>query len=387
MKTDQMKIEFKSVFNLESTESYFTPGRINLIGEHIDYSGGHVFPAAITFGTYAEVKKRDDNKIRLYSMNFEDLGIFEFSLDNLVYDVNDNWTNYVKGVVKMIQDAGHETSTGFDALFYGNIPNGAGLSSSASLEVLSGLIVSTLNELDLDMMEIVKLSQKAENQFVGVNCGIMDQFAVGMGKESQAMLLNTNTLEFEYVPINLAGHSIVIMNTNKQRGLVDSAYNERRSQCETALELLQTIESKPYLCDYDLDFLLENKDLFEDELVFKRAHHAISENVRTLKAADVLKQNNLKAFGELMNQSHISLRDDYDVTGKELDCVVSSAWKQEGVLGARVTGAGFGGCALAIVKDENVQSFIDAVGKEYLEEIGYEADFYVASVGDGAKKL
>ena len=379
--------KFKAVFGSESTRKFFTPGRINLIGEHIDYSGGYVFPCSITFGTYAWVSPRNDNKLRLYSENFESLGIIEVSLDSIVYDEKDDWANYPKGVVKMIQDAGYEVTQGLDVLFFGNIPNGAGLSSSASLEVLMGLIVSKLNELDMDMVEIVKLAQKAENQFVGVNCGFLDQFAVGMGKENSAILLNTDTLDYEYVPVNLGNHSIVIMNTNKRRGLVDSAYNERRQQCEDALAILQEVKSLPYLCDYSMEDLEGNKGLFKDPLVYTRAHHAISENTRTKKAAEVLKDNDLVSFGKLMNQSHMSLRDDYEVTGNELDTIVSLAWDQDGVLGARVTGAGFGGCALAIVESDKVESFIENVSKQYEDKIGYEGSFYVASVGQGAHEI
>lgn len=376
--------QFEAVFNKPAERHFFTPGRINLIGEHIDYSGGFVFPCAITFGTYAEVSLREDRKICFYSENFKDLGIIEVSLDDIHYDEADDWANYPKGVLKMIQDAGHKMNQGLDILFYGNIPNGAGLSSSASLEVLMGLIASKVNQLELDMVEIVKLSQKAENEFVGVNCGIMDQFAVGMGQENKAILLNTNTLDYTYVPVDLGDHSIVIMNTNKRRGLVDSAYNERRSQCEQALTILQGVKTQPYLCDYTLEDLVAHKNLFKDELVYKRAHHAITENQRTIQAAEVLKSNDLKTFGQLMNQSHISLRDDYEVTGPELDAIVASAWKQEGIIGARVTGAGFGGCALAIVHNDHVDDFIENVGQDYLKDIGYEASFYVALVGQGA---
>lgn len=379
--------KFKEIFSKEATHNYFTPGRINLIGEHIDYSGGFVFPCAITFGTYAWVALRDDNKLRLYSENFAELGIIENDISSLVYDENDDWANYPKGVLKMMQDAGYNVDQGLDVLIYGNIPNGAGLSSSASLEVLMGLIASKLNNLNLDMVEIVKLSQKAENIFVGVNCGIMDQFAVGMGKKDQAILLNTNTLEYEYVPVELGDHSIVIMNTNKRRGLVDSAYNQRREQCESALEILQSVKPHKYLCDYTMEELEANKALFKDPVVYQRARHAISENTRTKNAAVVLKDNDLIGFGKLMNESHISLRDDYEVTGIELDTVVSLAWDQEGVLGARVTGAGFGGCALAIVRNDNVDDFIKSVDESYAKAIGYDASFYVASIGQGASEL
>ncbi len=384
---DNLDKTFTEVFKEEATQQFFTPGRINLIGEHIDYSGGFVFPCAITYGTYAKVRKRNDRTLRLYSDNFKELGVLEFSLDDLVYDVKDDWTNYPKGVAKMMLEAGYDLQFGCDIAFVGNIPNGAGLSSSASLEVLTALILDNINNLNIDRIELVKLSQRAENVFVGVNCGIMDQFAVGMGLKDQAMLLNTDTLAYEYIPVALDGHSIVIMNTNKRRGLMDSAYNERREQCEQALKILQSVRKLDYLCDYSMEDLTSNADLFTDELVYKRAHHAISENIRTKEAAEVLKQKDLITFGKLMNESHVSLRDDYDVTGIELDTVVGLAWGQEGVLGARVTGAGFGGCALAIVKDECIDSFIESVGKAYLEAISYEATFYVASIGEGAHEI
>lgn len=382
-----LKNRFKEIFNLEAERSFFTPGRINLIGEHIDYSGGNVFPTAITFGTYAVVTKRNDKIVRLYSESFEAHGIVEVNLDTLVFDEKDNWANYPKGVLKMLLDAGYKLEKGFDAVFFGNIPNGAGLSSSASLEVLTGLIATTLNDVEIEMLDIVKLAQKAENEFVGVQCGIMDQFAVGMAKKDSAMLLNTNTLEYSYVPVNLEDNIIVIMNTNKRRGLADSAYNERRSQCETALNLLQSVEHKDYLCDYSLDFLEENKSLITDPLVYKRAHHAITENERSLKASSVLLENDLKSFGRLMNESHVSLRDDYDVTGIELDTIVQAAWDHPATIGARVTGAGFGGCAIAIVKQDSVDDFIESVQSTYSKTIGYKADFYVASIGQGAHEI
>lgn len=384
---EDLKSEFKEQYDQEAVINFFAPGRINLIGEHIDYSGGHVFPCAITFGTYATVRKRDDRKIRMMSRNFKDLGVFEFDLDDLFYDEKDDWTNYVKGVLAVMIEEGHELKYGFDVVYEGNIPNGAGLSSSASLEVLSATIADDINELNLSKMEIVKIALKAENDFVGVQCGIMDQFAVAMGKENQAMLLDTRTNDFSYAPLELGEYVIVIMNTNKRRGLNDSEYNERRSQCELALEILNTVTKNDFLCDHDLETLNNNRNLFEDDLVFKRARHAISENDRTLKAAKVLKANDLKAFGDLMNESHESLRSDYDVTGKELDTIVHLAQKQKGVLGARVTGAGFGGSSLAIVDKNEVDSFIKNVGTKYEEEIGYSADFYIATPGEGSGKI
>lgn len=382
-----LKTEFENIYNKKADSTFFAPGRINLIGEHIDYSGGHVFPCAITFGTYAVVKKRTDRIVRLYSRNFAELGVFEFNLDHLIYDEKDKWTNYVKGVLSIILKNNHKLENGFDVVYEGNIPNGAGLSSSASLEVVSAVIIDYINELGLSKMDIVKIALRAENDFVGVQCGIMDQFAVTMGKENKAMLLDTKTNDFDYVPLDLKEKVIVIMNTNKQRGLSDSAYNERRNQCDKALNILNTVEKKEFLCEHELEILNSSKNLFKDELVFKRARHAITENLRTIKAAKVLEKGNLRAFGELMNKSHESLKNDYDVTGKELDTIVAAAQKQKGVYGARVTGAGFGGCALAIVEEKELDSFIKIVGQQYEKEIGYAADFYIAKAGQGAGKI
>lgn len=379
--------KFEEIFNEAPTHNFFAPGRINLIGEHIDYSGGFVFPCAISQGTYASVNKRIDRKIRLFSMNFEDLGVFEFDLDHLEYNKEDHWTNYVKGYLKLLQEEGYVLNHGFDVVYFGNIPNGAGLSSSASLEMLSAIIVKDVNNLDISKLDMVKLGMKTENEYMSVNSGIMDQFAVMFSEENKAILLNTNSLEYKMIPLELDGYKIVIMNTNKQRGLEDSKYNERRQECENALDILNTIKKEVYLCDHTLDTLNDHKALFENELEFKRAHHAITENARTLKASEVLQTNDLKTFGELMSASHDSLRDDYDVTGIELDTIVASALKQEGVLGARVTGAGFGGCAISIVKEDKVDAFIETVGQEYEAKIGYQADFYLASPSNGAHKL
>ena len=367
--------------------SYFAPGRVNLIGEHTDYNGGHVFPCALSFGTYAIMAKRNDRKVRLYSMNFEDLGIIEFDLDNMVYDKAHDWANYPKGVIKTFENHGHKTEHGFDILFYGNIPNGAGLSSSASLEVLMAVIINDLNNFDLDMISMVKMCQEAENKFIGVNCGIMDQFSIGMGTEGCAILLDCNTLEYRYSKINMDGYKIVIGNTNKKRGLADSKYNERRSECESALAQIQTVKNINSLGELTEEEFEEVKNVITDPIVRKRAKHAVYENQRTLKAVKALENNDLLLFGKLMSESHISLRDDYEVTGKELDTLVSLAWEMPGVIGARMTGAGFGGCTVSIVKEENVQYFIDTITEKYTEIIGYAPDFYVANISDGARKL
>lgn len=367
---------------------FFAPGRVNLIGEHTDYNGGHVFPCALTIGTYGVIRKREDRKIRFYSMNFDKYGIMESSLDELVYKKEDNWTNYPKGVIWAFKEHGYEITQGFDFACVGTIPNSSGLSSSASLEVLmSKMLIDVYGFTDVDMIKASLYSQYAENKFIGVNCGIMDQFAIAMGKKDCAIYLDTATLTYEYAPVQLKDEKIVIMNTNKKRGLGDSKYNERRQECETALEEIQRIKSIQTLGELTEEEFEQVKGAIQDPVRMKRAKHAVYENQRTVKAVEALKQNNLKLFGELMNASHISLRDDYEVTGKELDTLVESAWKQEGVIGARMTGAGFGGCAVSIVKVDQVDRFIENVGKEYEEKIGYQADFYVVEIGSGPVQL
>lgn len=379
--------KFKELFGYEAESKFFSPGRVNLIGEHTDYNGGHVFPCAIHRGTYALVKKRDDKKFRMYSENFENLGIIEFLLDNLVNEKKHKWVNYPKGVVKMFIEAGYKIDSGFDVLFYGNIPNGSGLSSSASIEIVTSIILKDLYNLDIDMVEMVKLSQKAENQFIGVNSGIMDQFAVGMGKKDNAILLDCNTLKYSYAPVILKDEVLVIGNTNKKRGLADSKYNERRAECEEALKDLQKELDIQSLGELSVEEFNKSEKLIKNEINRKRAKHAVYENQRTIKAQKELMEENLEEFGRLMNESHVSLRDDYEVTGIELDTMVEIAWNQEGVIGSRMTGAGFGGCTISIVKKDAVDKFIANVGKEYKERVGLNADFYIVNIIDGAKKL
>lgn len=378
---------FVNVFNIKDQHLFFSPGRVNLIGEHTDYNGGHVFPCALSFGTYAIMAKRNDRKVRLYSMNFEDLGIIEFDLDNMVYDKAHDWANYPKGVIKTFENHGHKTEHGFDILFYGNIPNGAGLSSSASLEVLMAVIINDLNNFDLDMISMVKMCQEAENKFIGVNCGIMDQFSIGMGTEGCAILLDCNTLEYRYSKINMDGYKIVIGNTNKKRGLADSKYNERRSECESALAQIQTVKNINSLGELTEEEFEEVKSSIADPIRIKRAKHAVYENQRTLKAVKALENNDLALFGQLMNDSHVSLRDDYEVTGIELDTLVSLAWECEGVVGSRMTGAGFGGCTVSIVKEDCIDNFVSTITPKYAEKIGYEPSFYIVSISDGTRKL
>lgn len=367
---------------------FFASGRVNLIGEHTDYNGGHVFPCALTIGTYGVARKRNDRKLRFYSMNFDRYGVIETSLDDLVYKKEANWTNCPKGVLWAFREYGYEIQEGFDFLCYGTIPNGSGLSSSASLEVLtSKILIDLYGFSDVDMVKASLYSQYAENKFVGVNCGIMDQFAIAMGKKNCAIYLDTATLDYEYVPIELENAKIVIMNTNKKRGLGDSKYNERRSECETALKEIQSIKEIASLGELTEEEFEEVKGAIKDPIRVKRAKHAVYENQRTVKAVKALKNHDLKLFGELMNASHVSLRDDYEVTGEELDALVEAAWKQEGVVGARMTGAGFGGCAVSIVETDKVDHFVKKVGEFYKEKIGYEADFYVVEIGDGPVQL
>ena len=375
---EKIKSKFEELFgNQGDIKCYFAPGRVNLIGEHTDYNGGHVFPCALTIGTYAVARKRNDNKLRFYSMNFEKLGVLESTIEELEYKREEDWINYPKAMIWALKSEGYNIDTGFDIVYYGNIPNSSGLSSSASIEVLTGFVLKDLFDLDLNMVKLALLGQKAENQYVGVNCGIMDQFIIANGKKDCAVFLDTASLEFEYAPVKLENEKIVIMNTNKKRGLGDSKYNERRAECEKALEELQEKLDIKTLGDLTEEVFEENKYLIKDENRQKRAKHAVYENQRTIKAVKALQENNL------MVDSHDSLRDDYEVTGLELDTLVAESLKQDGVIGARMTGAGFGGCAVSIVKNDKVESFIENVGKAYKEKIGYNADFYVVEIGEG----
>jgi len=390
MDLNVLKARFLQVFEGEKEQEvklFFSPGRINLIGEHIDYNGGYVFPAALTFGTYAAVTTRNDEKVVLYSGNFQGDGKIEFDLTHFEKAADEPWSVYVKGVIDVFIKAGYNIKQGFNAYIEGTIPNGAGLSSSASLEVLVGVILADLNGLTVSGVENALMGQKAENDYVGVNCGIMDQFAIAMGQKNKAIKLNTDTLAYEYAACDLQDYQILIMNTNKRRGLADSKYNERRGECEAALELLQTKADISYLCDLTEAEFDKISQVITAENLYKRAKHAITENDRVKLAIDALATGDLSAFGKLLNASHTSLRDDYEVTGLELDTIVALAWEQEGVLGARMTGAGFGGCAIALVHQDQLEAVKAAIGKGYEEKIGYQADFYVAAIGDGAKKL
>jgi len=363
---------------------FFSPGRVNLIGEHTDYNGGYVFPCALSFGTYLMARKNQSRLVRFATTNFDHRG--EVNLDAPFEKEGKSWINYPVGVLNELRKTTREIE-GLDLLYSGDIPNGAGLSSSASIEMVTAFAMNQIFGFGLDRMELVKLSQKAENIFVGVNCGIMDQFASGMGAAGHALFLNCDTLDYEKVPLNLEGMKIVIANTNKRRGLADSKYNERRAQCEAAVEALRSGKEIRNLSDLSLEEFNTYSHLISDEIVRKRARHVITENNRTLTAIEALSQGDVESFGKLMNQSHDSLRDDYEVTGKELDALVEEARKIEGTIGSRMTGAGFGGCTVSIVKEEAVESFIREVGTAYQDRTGLKADFYVAEIGDGSKEI
>lgn len=372
----------------EGARFYFSPGRVNLIGEHTDYNGGHVFPCALTLGTYGAARKREDNKIHLYSMNLDSFGVVEASLDDLTNKKEYNWANYPLGIVWAFKEKGHTITSGFDMVIWGNIPNGSGLSSSASLEVLTGVILTDLFEIkDLSMTDLALIGQYSENNFNGCNCGIMDQFAVAMGKKDHAIFLDTSDLSYEYAPCVLDGAKIVITNSKVKHSLVDSAYNDRRNECAAALKALQSELDIQALGDLTPEEFEAHKSLIKDEIQLQRAKHAVYENQRTIDAVTALKAGDIESFGKLMNQSHISLRDDYGVSCEEIDILVDLAWKIPGVLGSRITGGGFGGCTVSIVKDESIDTFIETIGKTYLEKVGHEAEFYTVDIGDGASRL
>lgn len=381
--------KFEELFgDTSDAHLYFSPGRVNLIGEHTDYNGGHVFPCALTIGTYGAAKKRNDNKIHFYSMNLDNFGVIEVTLKDLSYHAEYNWANYPLGVVWAFAEKGYTLDTGFDMVIWGNIPNGSGLSSSASLEVLTGVILRDLYNIDaLTMTDLALIGQYSENNFNGCNCGIMDQFAVAMGKADNAIFLDTSTLKFEYAPVKLKDAKIIITNSKVKHSLVDSAYNTRRQECADALAVLQTVVSIESLGDLDMETFEKYKSVIGDPIKEQRAKHAVAENQRTIDAVSALKADNIELFGQLMNQSHISLRDDYEVSCEEIDILVDLAWNTSGVIGSRITGGGFGGCTVSIVKNDAIDTFIETIGTAYKEKVGHEAEFYTVEIGDGARRL
>ena len=376
--------KFAELFgDAEGVKVYFAPGRVNLIGEHTDYNGGHVFPCALTIGTYGAARKRNDRKLHFYSMNFERVGMLEAATDALEKERESDWTNYPKGVMWTFAKRGFEMTCGMDLVIFGNIPNGSGLSSSASLEVLTGFILRDLYGFDVTNTDLALIGQYAENNYNGMNCGIMDQFASAMGKKDNAIFLDTATLSFEYAPIVLEGAKVVVTNSKVKHSLVNSAYNQRRSECETALSELQNVVDIKGLGDLSEEDFEKYKAAIKDEVRVRRAKHAVYENQRTVRAVEALKKNDINLFGQLMNASHVSLRDDYEVSCEEIDILVEEAWKISGVIGSRITGGGFGGCTVSIVKDEAIDTFKEQVEKAYEEKTGKTAEFYIVEIGDG----
>lgn len=388
MKNQEWFSRFQEVYGGEGDiRTYFAPGRVNLIGEHTDYNGGHVFPCALTLGTYMAARKRTDRGLRFLSVNFEKCGVIESNLDDLTPYEEANWTNYPKGVMWAFEERGMKIPTGLDILIYGDIPNGSGLSSSASLEVLTGLMLKDMFGFSVSMEDIALIGQFSENNFNGMNCGIMDQFASAMGKKDHAIFLDTNTLEYEYAPIKLDGAKIVITNSKVKHSLVDSKYNDRRRESEEALKDLQTVVDIQTLGDLTEEEFEKYKSAIKDPICQKRAKHAVYENYRTIHAVELLKQNKIEEFGRLINQSHISLRDDYETSCEETDILAELAWEIPGVLGSRITGGGFGGCTVSIIKDEAIDRYVEEVGRAYEERVGHKAEFYIVDIGDGAHVL
>ena len=381
--------EFQKLYGTEGElRTYFAPGRVNLIGEHTDYNGGHVFPCALTLGTYAVVRDREDRGLRFYSMNFSSLGVLETSLDDLVPHKEASWTNYPKGVMWAFEKRGFHLTHGLDIAIFGDIPAGSGLSSSASLEVLTGIILKDTFGFDqVSMPEIALIGQDSENNFNGCNCGIMDQFASAMGRKDHAIFLDTSTLEYQYAPVRLEDSKIVITNSKVKHSLVNSAYNDRRRECETALSDLQTVTQIKTLGDLSNEDFESFQSAIKDPVCLKRARHAVHENQRTIQAVEALKNNDIALFGKLMNASHESLKTDYEVSCPEIDLLVDLAQAMPGVIGSRITGGGFGGCTVSIVKNDTVDRFVKEIGSAYQKETGHEAEFYIVEIGDGARKL
>ena len=368
--------------------TYFAPGRVNLIGEHTDYNGGHVFPCALTLGTYGLVREREDRVLRFYSVNFKRMGVVETSLDDLVPHKEASWTNYPKGVMWAFEKRGFHLTHGLDIAIFGDIPAGSGLSSSASLEVLTGIILKDTFGFDqVSMPEIALIGQDSENNFNGCNCGIMDQFASAMGRKDHAIFLDTSTLEYQYAPVLLEDAKIVITNSKVKHSLVNSAYNDRRRECETALSDLQTVTQIKTLGDLSNEDFESFQSAIKDPVCLKRARHAVHENQRTIQAVEALKNNDIALFGKLMNASHESLKTDYEVSCPEIDLLVDLAQSMPGVIGSRITGGGFGGCTVSIVKNDTVDRFVKEIGSAYQKETGHEAEFYIVEIGDGARKL
>lgn len=367
---------------------YFAPGRVNLIGEHTDYNGGHVFPCALTVGTYAAARLREDTELHLYSLNYPESGMIRCSLQDLAYRQKDGWGNYPKGVVQTFMSKNCRIGQGLDILYYGDIPKGLGIGSSASIEVVTGLILKELMGLeDITMIDIALFSQLAENEYIGMSCGIMDPFTIAVGKKDHAIFLDTSDLTYMYAPLALAHEKIIITNSRKSRSAVDERYHERRIQCEQALKELQTVIAIRDLGELTAEVFEKVQEMIGSPVRLRRARHAVTENQRTIQAVEALERGESFEFGQLMNASHLSLKEDYEVSCEELDILVEEAWDIDGVLGSRMMGAGFGGCTVSIVENSAVNEFIRKVGENYEQRTGLHAEFYVVETGNGASVL
>lgn len=387
MELQELKQAFLDAYKQEAEGVFFSPGRVNLIGEHTDYNGGYVFPCALSFGTYLLIAKNDDSLMRFKSLNMPE--VTELPLDKLTAPLpNNHWVNYPLGCIAQFIKKGVKISQGYDILIWGNVPAGAGLSSSAALEVVTAYAFNELLHTGFDRTQLALIGQASEHEFAGVNCGIMDQFASAQGKLDHAIFLNCDTLEFELVPVKLEGIKVVISNTHSPHKLDSGAYNDRVAQCQLALKQLRTVRPElKNLAELTEAEFEKIESAITDPVAHKRARHVVGEVQRTTDAVKALQAGDIETFGKLMNQSHISLRDDYEVTGLHLDTLAEEAWKIPGVIGSRMTGGGFGGCTVSLVKDEAIPEFIEKVGKAYLEKTGIKADFYIAEIGDGARRI
>lgn len=386
MEVKELKAAFKETYNKNAEAVYFSPGRVNLIGEHTDYNGGFVFPCALSFGTYLLMSKNSDKKMRFKSLNQPE--IVELELDQLTTPLEGrSWVNYPLGCIAQFVKRGIKIEEGYDMLIWGNVPNGAGLSSSAALEVVTAYAFNEQLGTGYDRTELAKIGQLSEHEFALVNCGIMDQFASAQGKKDHAIFLNCDTLQFELVPVKLQGVKVVISNTHSPHKLDSGAYNARVAECKKAVEQLNSVRPLKYLAELTEEEFKKVENAITDEVAHKRARHVVGEVQRTTDAVKALKAGNIEAFGKLMNASHVSLRDDYEVTGLQLDTMAEEAWKIDGVIGSRMTGGGFGGCTVSLVKDEAIDTFVAEVGKNYKARTGLDAEFYIAEIGDGACRV
>ncbi len=386
MKLEELKSAYEAAYQKPATDIFFSPGRVNLIGEHTDYNGGFVFPCALSFGTYLLLATNTEKKINFRSLNVE--AVYSLELTQLTSPLpNKAWVNYPLGVLAQFIKRGVTITQGYDILFWGNVPAGAGLSSSAAMEVVTAYAFNELLGTGYDRTELAKIGQKAEHEFAGVMCGIMDQFASAQGKKDHAIYLNCDTLQFDLVPVKLEGIKVVVSNTHSPHHLDSGAYNDRVRQCQLAVQQISAVRPIKNLAELSQADFNQVENAITDEVAHRRARHVVGEVQRTKDAVEALQQGNIELFGKLMTQSHISLRDDYEVTGLQLDSLAEAAWKVEGVLGSRMTGGGFGGCTVSLVRDEAIPIFIEQVGKEYTEKTGLKADFYIAEIGDGAHRV